>query len=435
VRTRAITIVVAVTVIAVAALFTVAAYAVRTRDQQAELLELRRQAAQVEGLADTDPVRWYSAARASISPEHVLTIYDRQGQRVRGPQRSSPRTVAAALRGHSSSEHFRGSFVATEPAYANGNILGVVQVSEPTSVVQARTRDSLLRLGSLAAGIVLVAVLASLLAMRSLNRRLARLEAYALRVGDGDFASTFAPTGYQELDRVGVALEATARRLGGLVERERAFAGDASHQLRTPIASMRVDIEAELQAPREDPTTVLNECLDQLDRLEANVTTLLKIAAGRPPTLGPLQLDRLFADADDRWQREYRSAGRRLTVASGDECPVRVDAAHNALDVVLDVLLENALRHGRGAVTVDVVARPRSVCIRVVDEGRAPADPEAIFRRGHSGHGDGRGIGLAMARTLAASQGAELRLGSEPHTTFEIVFVARSEEEAVAATA
>jgi signal transduction histidine kinase len=428
VRTRAIAIVVAVTVVAVAALFTVAAYAVRTRDQQAELLELRRQAAQVEGLAEPDPVRWYAGARASISPEHALTIYDRRGRRVRGPQRSSPRTVAAARRGRSSSQHYRGSFVATEPAYADGNILGVVQVSEPTSVVQGRTRDSLLRLGGLAAGIVLVAVLVSLLAMRSLNRRLARLESYAVRVGDGDFASKFAPTGYPELDRVGVALEATARRLGGLVERERAFAGDASHQLRTPIASMRVDIEAELQAPREDPTTVLTECLDQLDRLEANVTTLLTVAAGRPPTTEPLRLDRLFADAAHRWQREYRTAGRRLTVPSGDECSVRVDAAHNALDVVLDVLLENALRHGTGAVTVDVVARPRSVCIRVADEGTAPADPDAIFRRGHTGHSDGRGIGLAMARTLAASQGAELRLGTEAHTTFEIVFVARSEE-------
>ena len=67
-RTRAIAIVVAVTVIAVAALSTGRGLRGPHRDQQAELLELRRQAAQVEGLADTDPVRWYAAARASIPP-------------------------------------------------------------------------------------------------------------------------------------------------------------------------------------------------------------------------------------------------------------------------------------------------------------------------------------------------------------------------------
>ncbi len=95
-----------------------------------------------------------------------------------------------------------------------------------------------------------------------------------------------------------------------------------------------------------------------------------------------------------------------------------------ALHQILDVLLDNALVHGRGTIIVTCRAIAGSTEVLVRDAGTPTLDPERIFRR-RSAAAHGHGIGLALARSLAEAEGGRLRLLiGEPTTTFSLVFLA-----------
>src|SRR4051812_20561579 len=113
-----------------------------------------------------------------------------------------------------------------------------------------------------------------------LGRRLAvpleRLARAARRLGQGDFASRAPRGGVAEADEIAAALDDTARRLGDLVARERAFSAGASHQLRTPLAALRIELEA-LELRSEAPPE-LARALAQVERLQTTIDTLLAVA-------------------------------------------------------------------------------------------------------------------------------------------------------------
>jgi signal transduction histidine kinase len=263
---------------------------------------------------------------------------------------------------------------------------------------------------------VAVAAGAGWILVRRLTKPLDRLRGAAIALGEGDFTVTPAFTGLAELDDVGEALHHTARRIGGLIERERTFSADASHQLRTPIAGLRVALEAELTVPRPDRETVLRECLGVTERLQETVDDLLRLARNVPLDRGPLDVSGALKELVQRWRGPLESQGRRIEAVDDPALPeVRASAA--AIRHVLDVLVENALTHGRGTVTVASQGLPHGVVITVSDQGRGIADSTVLFRRRAPGAG---GIGLALGRTLAAAEGGQLRLRSARPAVFEL---------------
>jgi signal transduction histidine kinase len=253
---------------------------------------------------------------------------------------------------------------------------------------------------------------------RRLLLPLDRLRSAAGRLGDGDFTVTAPRSGLPELDQVAAAVDSAAERIGRLVERERAFSADASHQLKTPLAAAKVVVETELMVPRADRTAVLHETLEALDRMTATVTQLLTLARDDHSARAPIPVDRLLTDAEQRWASAFHRAGRRLHVDDG--AGVDVHASATALAHVLDVLLDNALHHGAGSVALAARRVAQGVVVTVADTGSVARSADQMFHRRQPGAG-GTGIGLALARTLADAEGARLRLQEPDPTTFELL--------------
>ena len=174
---------------------------------------------------------------------------------------------------------------------------------------------------------------------------------------------------------------------------------------------MRVAIETELDAPRDDPSTVLTESVQQLDRLESTISGLLALArhGGRPVERFDLETPVRTVVAAHR----LRLGADRSIELEGDSVEVETDRI--AVEHVVDVLVDNAVRHGAGTITVIVAGGPGGARVDVLDDGEVERDRDVFTEQTADG---GHGIGLRLARTLAESTGGSLVLHSDAPTTF-----------------
>jgi signal transduction histidine kinase len=347
-----------------------------------------------------------------------LTVYDDSGKVVaaNGAPRSSPLVGEALRSGRIVERAGDGTLQAAVPLLAGERVAGAVLAQRDDAVVDTRATHAWLAIAGLAAAIIGLAVGAAALAARRLAAPLERLGAVAGRLGEGDFSVRAPTSGVAEADAVARALNATAQRLGDTVAREREFSADASHQLRTPLAALRLELEGiELDAPSAEITRALAE----VDRLDRTISTLLAAARDAPRDGGSADLDRALREIEERWRGPLAQAGRPLRIrrdAGGRSAQV----SEAVLAEVMQALVDNAATHGAGEVTVAVRAVHGALAIDVADEGSGfGEDPERSFER-RSGSGDGHGIGLTLARSLIRSEGGELtisRPGEHPVVT------------------
>ena len=242
-----------------------------------------------------------------------------------------------------------------------------------------------------------------MLLARHLSRPVEQLRDWTESLGHGDAAAA-PPTTIDELAALGSALVVADSRIRQLLERERSFSSHVAHQLRTPVAAIRVTVEAELDTPRDDRVAVLLECLGALDRLESTISSMLALARHRQPQRIDCDVHAAVASQVDLWLPRFAAAGRSLHCA-GRPVPAKID--RTVLVHVVDVLLDNALVHGSGIVEVRTTADADVVHVDVDDEGSGADGPDPFGAgRSDSGHG----IGLRLARTLAESEGGTLEL-------------------------
>lgn len=282
-----------------------------------------------------------------------------------------------------------------------------LHVDTDAAVAERRVRQTWLSIAVVAATALLVAAAVGSWQARQLARPLENLARGARRLGDGDFSARAPRSGLPEPDMVADALDSTAERLGVLVERANSFSADASHQLRTPLTALRLNIES--LAYSSDPGPLVDEVLVELDRLDATITELLTLASpGVTETVfSPHQL---ILDRLDAWTVLAETKGRRLEPRLSPSPDVRARPA--AVAQALQVLLDNAVVHGEGAITVSVApageGHTRWVRLCVSDEGpgfderRLP--PPTPADRGATGRG------LPLARSLVAAEGGSLRV-------------------------
>ena len=300
----------------------------------------------------------------------------------------------------------------------------VLIVGVPALVVASgRSQAGALLIGGLMlAAAVLAGWLTAVLARR-LARPVEELAEAAGRLAAGDPRPLARRYGVADLDQVADGLDSSARRLSSLLAADRELAVDASHQLRTPLTALSMRLE-EMIAAADDPAVVREEgnaALTQAERLADVVTQLLSPARRAGAASAALTgIDEIVRQQVVEWQPAFRRARRKLVVIGVRDLQAHVTPGGVAQ--VLATLLDNALMHGGGTVTLQTSQNSRSVVIEVRDEGSGipPELVPRIFERSVSGRPEGTGLGLALARTMAAADGGRVVLIKPKPATFAV---------------
>jgi two-component system, OmpR family, sensor kinase len=284
---------------------------------------------------------------------------------------------------------------------------------------------------SFAIGGPIAVLLASLVGYLLATAGLRPVEAMRRRAGEvsltHDGERLPLPAAHDEVRRLGETLNEMLDRLRRSFDRERRFVADASHELRTPVAVIKAELEAALRAGghdaqvREALVAALEEC-DHLAQLAEDLLVVARAAEGELPVRRePIEVRPLLEGVRARFGDRAREHGRNVRVDGGDG--LRIEADDLRLRQALGNLVDNALRHGAG----DVVLRARrseadgGVELEVADEG-AGFDADLAdraferFARGDAARTrGGTGLGLAIVRAIAEAHGGRAEIVTDGH--------------------
>lgn len=265
-------------------------------------------------------------------------------------------------------------------------------------------------------------VVAGWLARRSVDWVTSSIDELVRRAEDTRVGSIGPPlnSGVEEFDRIAAVFEHRAASLSRSIAAERDFAADASHQLRTPLTALMMRLD---EIAATDDIGLIHEesrvAIEQVERLTDVVEQLLhRTRTQDADPAETVSLDSVIASLQREWQPAFTGARRAVRVTG--QRGLQVLCARGDLAQVLSTLLENALTHGAGTVEVRARSNGPSVVVEVSDHGPgvdATLAPRIFERRVSTG---GTGLGLALARDLAAANGGRLELRSAHPAVFAL---------------
>lgn len=275
--------------------------------------------------------------------------------------------------------------------------------------------------GALAVGAPLAVLLASGLGYLLAARSLAPVEAIRRRAGEVTLARSGErlplPAADDEIRRLAETLNAMLQRIEDSLERERDFVADAAHELRTPLAVLRTELELAERPGREadEMRAALRSAIEETERLSRLAEDLLVIARsdeGRLPIKPePTPVGPLLERVRDRFARRGIPADRKIAVEAADGLLADLDPQR--IEQALANLTDNALRHGAGVVRLSAEAGDGSVVFAVADDGAgfpagfADRAFERFSRADDARTGGGAGLGLAIVQAIARAHGGE----------------------------
>jgi signal transduction histidine kinase len=308
-----------------------------------------------------------------------------------------------------------------------GPLVGTVLLSRSAAPLNHDILQLWVILGTIAVVAMLAAALLAFALARWVSRPLAGLDSAARRLADGNLASrAVVDSGPPELRRLGTTFNTMAGRLEALVHGNRAVIADVSHQLRTPLAALRLRLD--LLAADTDPATghELAGALDELARLSRLVDGLLAVARAENVVPVPTAVD-VAEVASERvvaWHPVADDRGIVLDAREGGRgggwarASVLAWIGEGHLEQVLDNLIANALDAlgAGGHITVAAAVTTAGAQITVADDGpgMSAEDRERAFLRFTTSNPNGTGLGLAIVHRLVTSNGGTARLTETP---------------------
>ena len=405
--------------------------------------DIEHDATVVAGLTEDDLERGMRPAigallsKYSRDPGGRIVVVDRNGVSVAdsavnatlGQNFMNRAEIRAAVAGgraegrrYSSTLHSDLLYVAV-PVTSSGAVHGAVRVTYPTSTLDRRVRSMWLGLALWSAVVAIAVTGVGLALSRLVTTPVDRLKQAATRISGGDLSAR-APTdsGAPELRELAAVFNDTAARQQRLLEAQRDFVGDASHQLRTPLAALRLQLEnIESMAPPDLQPAIASARAEaaRLGRISEGLLALTR-ATATSPTRESVNLGDVVSDRRAAWEPIAAEGDVALSCALAPS--VWVSAPPGALEQILDNLIDNALEVSpAGAlVSVEVRAVGDLVELHVIDHGPglSPEHRARAFDRFWRAPGapqGGTGLGLAVVASLAAQcEGiAELRSGPD----------------------
>jgi two-component system sensor histidine kinase MprB len=303
-------------------------------------------------------------------------------------------------------EHVRVLTVPLE----RGGAIQLARSLESTDDVLARLRWVLLAL--ILGGVALAALLGRL-AARHLVAPVVRVTEAARHIAETeDLGRRIEVTSGDEVGELATRFNAMLDTLEGSIAAQRQLVADASHELRTPVTSLRTNIEvlAENRLDQAERARLVADVQAQTEELSALVADLIELARGDQPSPvhEDVRLDALVAEAVERARRHAPDVRFEAALE-----PAVIDGVPDRLARAVNNLLDNAARHGR---TVQVSCGPWGIRVRDDGGGIAPDDLPHIFDRFYRGADargrPGTGLGLAIVRQVAEQHGGSVSAGN-----------------------
>jgi signal transduction histidine kinase len=349
-------------------------------------------------------------------------IYDRAGRRIAGAGPPAAAEVRRVLSGRPSQARTSGgALLVVSPIRSDEarRTVGAVALSRPVGPLGHRLAMLWAWLGAVSlAGLAAGAVVAIALA-RWVSGPLSALAATARQLGDGALGTrSDLSSGPDEIRRLAANFNTMAGRLETLVHGHRAMMADVSHQLRTPLAALRLRLD--LLAQDADPAAEdeIAGAQEEIARLSRLVDGLLAVARAENVVTRPVSVSvaGVISDRAAAWRPAAQENGIEVTGSCAG--PVRASLGDGHLEQILDNLLANAIDAvpAGGHVRVrGTTAGPRTLIV-VEDDGPGMSESQqkAAFRRFFSATPGGSGLGLAIVHRLVTSNGGRAELSDTP---------------------
>ena len=403
----------------------------RSSFQQDTILSARTLAGLAEDrLADQPPAGTATMARAMAQARKAgeqVGVYSAGRRLVTGTDGSGAAISAAALTSALHGRTVLDSRVddrlrVTVPVRGDsGSVVGAVVLTRSSAELEERVDVLWTWLGAVALAGLAAAAVAAIALARWVSRPLSDLDAAAQRLGGGALDTrSAAGNGPPEVRRLARNFNGMAGRLESLVHGSRATIADVSHQLRTPLAALRLRLDVLTQDSDAETAEELAGAQDEIARLSHLVDGLLALARAENVLVEPvsIRVDEVIRDRAAAWRPVAEERGVQLQPSCHGPVPAMAGEGH--LEQVLDNLLANALdavpAGGHVQLSAAVEGEGEGARVVVADDGpgMTPRQQEMAFRRFVSSTPGGAGLGLAIVHRLVTSNGGSTALSDTP---------------------
>ena len=376
-----------------------------------------------------------SGARVIVTDSAGVAIATSDATDTVGTSFASRQEISEALSGKVSSGRRYSTTLNQEilyvavPVFNGGRTLGVVRLTFPASTVDSAVNTRVRGISTVAGITLLVAALVALLLALGVTRRLTKLRDVTEEFSKGNFAvRAEIDGGAPEIQSLARSFNKMADQLEKLMAQQRAFAGDASHQLRTPLTALQLRLERVSELLNEDPKAAadrLDAAMIETDRLQRLVEGLLVLSRSESKTVVTNEHDaaQIARERAANWEALAAEQGVSIALELPETAPV--NCVPGAVEQVIDNYVDNALEvvPTGSTITITISAGEEFTKISVLDEGPGlpDADLTKAFNRFWRARSDahGSGLGLAIVDRLADASGGLAQLTNRPEGGLE----------------